>query len=196
MVLPILAYGHSILKQTCQSIDSNYPELNTLIADMWETMQHAYGCGLAAPQIGLPIRVFIVDSKSTFEKLNSVERKHYFGLDEEGIRETFINATITARSEDHWDDEEGCLSIPGITHPIQRPWSIAITYYNANFELQTRTFSGITARMIQHEYDHIEGVLWLDYLSPLSKKLYGRKLHKIMQGKIKTKYPMKFVEKS
>jgi peptide deformylase len=189
----ILAYGHNILKQKCKDIEKNYPELDKLIADMWETMQNANGCGLAAPQIGLPIRLFVVDSKTTFENLDETNRKIYFAQDDKGIRETFINAKIIELSEQLWEDEEGCLSIPNLLQPVKRPWTIIIEYYNKDFERQTRTYSGTTARMIQHEYDHTEGILYLDYLKPLTKKLMEGKLKKIIKGQIQSKYPMKFV---
>lgn len=193
MKRPILAYGHSILKQKCSDIEKDYPELDKLIADMWETMENANGCGLASPQIGLPVRLFIVDSKSTFDSLGEEDRKFYFPQDDKGIMETFINAKIIQRSEELWEDEEGCLSIPNLFYKVKRNWAITIEYYNRNFEKQIRTFSGTTARMIQHEYDHTEGILYLDYLKPLTKKLLEGKLKKIARGQIKTRYPMKFV---
>lgn len=189
----ILAYGHHILKQKCNDIEKDYPELDKLIADMWETMENANGCGLASPQIGLPIRLFIVDSKSTFDNLEEGDRKFYFPQDDKGIMETFINAKIIQRSEELWDDEEGCLSIPNLFYKVKRNWAITIEYYNRNFEKQIRTFSGTTARMIQHEYDHTEGVLYLDYLKPLTKRLMASKLQKILKGQIVPAYPMNFI---
>lgn len=188
----ILAYGHSILKQQCNYIERDYPGLDNLIIDMWETMKNANGCGLASPQIGLPVRLFIVDSKTTFDNLNEQDREIYFDNNDCGIKETFINAKIIERSGPLWEDEEGCLSIPNLLQPIKRPWAITIEYYNKDFEQQIRTFSGTTARMIQHEYDHTEGILYLDYLKPLTKEL-AAKLKKIVKGKIKTMYPMRFV---
>ncbi len=189
----ILAYGHHILKQKCNDIEKDYPELDKLIADMWETMENANGCGLASPQIGLPVRLFIVDSKSTFDNLGEEERKFYFPQDDKGIMETFINAKIIQRSEELWEDEEGCLSIPNLFYKVKRNWAITIEYYNRNFEKQIRTFSGTTARMIQHEYDHTEGVLYLDYLKPLTKRLMASKLQKILKGQIVPAYPMNFI---
>lgn len=189
----ILAYGHHILKQKCNDIEKDYPELDKLIADMWETMENANGCGLASPQIGLPIRLFIVDSKSTFDNLGEEDRKFYFPQDDKGIMETFINAKIIQRSEELWEDEEGCLSIPNLFYKVKRNWAITIEYYNRNFEKQIRTFSGTTARMIQHEYDHTEGVLYLDYLKPLTKRLMASKLQKILKGQIVPTYPMNFI---
>lgn len=193
MKRPILAYGHSLLKQKCNDIEKNYPELNKLIADMWETMKNANGCGLASPQIGLPIRLFVVDSKTTFENLDEADKEIYFDKDDKGIMETFINAKIIERSAELWEDEEGCLSIPNLSQKVKRPWTISIEYYNKDFDFQTKTFSDATARMIQHEYDHTEGILYLDYLKPLTRRLMESKLKKIAKGQIKTKYPMKFV---
>jgi len=195
MKLPILAYGHSILKQQCNDIEKNYPGLNQLISDMWETMYHANGCGLAAPQIGLPIKLFVVDSKTTFESLEAADRESYFDQEDNGITETFINARIIERSSETWEDEEGCLSIPGLAQKVKRHWTIAIAYADKNFEQQIRTFSGTTARMIQHEYDHTEGILYLDHLKPLTRKLIEGKLKKIAKGTILTKYPMKYSKK-
>lgn len=189
----ILAYGHSILKQKCNDIDKTYPELNKLIADMWETMKNANGCGLAASQLGLPIRLFVVDSKATFENLEEADRKIYFAQGDKGIMGTFINAKIIERSGHLWEDEEGCLSIPNLSKPVKRHWTITIEYYNKDFERQKQTYSGATARMIQHEYDHTEGILYLDYLKPLTKKLMEGKLKKIIKGQIQTIYLMKFV---
>ena len=189
----ILAYGHHILKQKCNDVEKDYPELDKLIDDMWETMENANGCGLASPQIGLPIRLFIVDSKSTFDNLGEEERKLYFPKNEKGIMETFINANIIQRSEELWEYEEGCLSIPNLFYKVKRNWAITIEYYNRDFEKQIRTFSGTTARMVQHEYDHTEGVLYLDYLKPLTKSLVASKLQKILKGQIVPSYPMKFI---
>src|SRR5690606_37457216 len=143
--------------------------------------------------IGLPIRLFIVDSKTTFENLDEQDQGIYFEKNDSGIKEIFINAKIIERSAELWEDEEGCLSIPNLFYKVKRNWAITIEYYNRNFEKQIRTFSGTTARMIQHEYDHTEGILYLDYLKPLTKKLLEGKLKKIARGQIKTRYPMKFV---
>lgn len=192
MKRPILAYGHSILKQPCNDIEKSYPGLEQLIADMWETMRNANGCGLAAPQVGLSIRLFIVDSRPAFDNLSEGQGS-YFAREEKGIMETFINAKITERSQALWEDEEGCLSIPGLLQRVKRHWTIKIEYYNQHFERQERSFSGATARMIQHEYDHTEGVLYLDYLKPFTKKLMAAKLQKILRGQISPEYPMKFI---
>lgn len=194
MRLSILSLGHKILKEKCENISPDYPNLNQLISDMWETMQNANGCGLAAPQIGQPIRLFIVDSKSAYENFDESEKQEYFDANDKGIMETFINAQIIERSEHCWDDNEGCLSIPDLSQSVKRPWTITIEYVTPDFIKQTRTYSGTTARMIQHEYDHTEGILYLDHLNSLTKRLMDSKLKRIIKGQIKTKYPMKFVK--
>jgi peptide deformylase len=193
MKLPILTYGHNVLREKCKEIDNSYPELNKLIDNMWETLYGATGCGLAAPQVNLSIRLFLVDSKTTFGHMDSADRQTYFEPGDTGIVETFINARITERSEETWTDEEGCLSIPTLAEEVERPWSITIEYLDRDFQPHTKTFHGATARMIQHEYDHTEGILYLDYLKPLKRKLMSGKLNKISKGIIKAKYPMKHV---
>jgi len=193
MKLPILAYGNSILRKPCKDIDSRFSGLEDLINNMWDTMRNAEGCGLAAPQIGHDVRLFIVDSKSTYDNLEEADRKDYFDKNDTGILETFINAKIIQRSEDFWEDEEGCLSIPGLSQKVKRSWSITIEFLDKDFEKQVRTYSGITARMIQHEYDHIEGILFLDYLKPLTRKLLEAKLKRISKGQVRVKYPMRFI---
>jgi peptide deformylase len=181
MKLPILRYGHAMLREKCWDIGADYPQLDLLINDLFETMKKANGCGLAASQTGLPIRLFVVDSKSTFEKLDTINRALFFPSDDHGIIETIINARIVARSTETWSDDEGCLSIPGITQPIIRPWSITIEYYNRQFIRQRSIFAGSTARMIQHEYDHTEGILITDHLKPLQKKLLEGKLSRLIR---------------
>lgn len=192
MIRPILAYGNSELRQVCKEIGKDFPGLEELICDMWETMKNANGCGLAAPQIGLPIRLFVVDSKTTFENLHEKERKAYFPEDDYGIKETFINARIIERSDELWDEDEGCLSIPDLSQRVKRPWTITIEYLDKDFRPHLKTFSGSTARMIQHEYDHTQGILYLDYLKPMTRTLMEGKLKKVIKGKIQPEYPMKF----
>lgn len=194
MRLQILSLGHQILKEKCENISPDYPNLDQLIRNMWETMQNANGCGLAAPQIGQLIRLFIIDSKSTYENLEESERQEYYDANDKGILETFINAQITERSERCWDDNEGCLSIPDLSQSVKRPWTITIEYFTLDFKKQTRIYSGTTARIIQHEYDHTEGILYLDHLKPLTKRLIESKLKRIIKGQIKTKYLMKFAK--
>lgn len=191
MTLPIIAYGQDVLRQRCKDISTDYLGLSTLIADMWETLYVAHGCGLAASQVNHPIRLFIIDSLQTYEHMNVRDRLKYFEGDT-GIKETFINAEIIDRSTSCWKEEEGCLSIPGLAEEVERAWSITIRYIDKDFNTQTKTFSASTARMIQHEYDHTEGILYLDYLKPFTRNLLKGKLKKIADGKIKVKYPMAF----
>lgn len=192
MILPILAYGHAILRQKGRPVTKDEPELDVLIDNMWETMSGANGCGLAAPQIGEPIRLFIVDSQSTFENCEPQERSLYFPAEDRGIRETFINARIINRSSETWEDEEGCLSIPHLNRKVKRSWTIEVEYMDRQFITHLKTFSGMTARMIQHEYDHTQGILYLDYLQPLTRKLMESKLRKISKGQIRANYPMRY----
>ena len=156
---------------------------------MWETLYPAEGSGLAAPQVGHAIRLFIVDSKEIFDRMKEEDRKEYFDGDE-GVKETFINAKILEYSEKMWKEDEGCLSVPGISELVERPWTIIIEYSDKDFQRHTATFSGTTARVIQHEYDHTEGKLYIDYLHPLKKRILKNKLNSIIQGQVKTRYPM------
>jgi peptide deformylase len=192
MILPIEAYGNWILRQKCEKISLKDIKLRDLIENMWETMRFANGCGLAASQIGKAIKLFIVDTKSTFEALQPEERLGYFEKNDYGIFETFINAKIVSRSSETWSDYEGCLSLPEISKEVKRSWNITIEYYDSNFEKQTRTFGGYTARVIQHEYDHTEGVLYIDRINALTKKMIDGKLKRIMKGQVETKYLMKY----
>lgn len=191
--MSILGYGHPTLRTVCKSVAPDYPHLKNLVEDMWITMHAANGCGLAASQIGKPIRLFVVDSTGTYAALNAADKKVFFAPGDEGIREVFLNATIVDRSVDQWTDDEGCLSIPGVAQPVSRPWSITIEYVNSEFEKVKARFTGITARMIQHEYDHTLGVLYLDYLQPLTRRLMSARLEKIRKGKVRVQYPMVFV---
>ncbi len=196
MELPIVAYGHPVLREKCVDVDIRYPDLYQLVQNLWYTMYGANGCGLAAPQINVPVRIFVVDSKNTYDVLEEEERELIFEGDE-GIRETFINAQIIDRSEENtWEDEEGCLSIPNLSGDVTRPWSITISYLDLYFQPQVKTFHGITARMIQHEYDHTEGILYLDYLSPRKRSSWKRRLKRISEGLEVAKYPMIFPDKT
>lgn len=190
MILSIRPYGHPILRQKCASISSDYPGLQRLIDSMWETMYNAQGCGLAAPQVGHAIRLFTVDSKTSYESYDTAERETYFAATDEGIVETFINAQIIEQSDETWEDEEGCLSIPHLSQKVKRPWRITIRYEDRHFTTRTRVFGGITARMIQHEYDHTEGVLYLDYLQPLTKRMLTAKIKQIARRQPVVNYPM------
>ncbi len=190
MILPIVPYGQSILRQKCKEIDRQYPNLDKLIDDMWETLYPADGTGLAAPQVNHSIKLFIVDSCEIYERMEPEERTEFF-VGDNGIKETFINAKIIGYSDDLWIEYEGCLSIPTLSEEVERPWTITIEYWDRNFQKQKKTYSGTTARVIQHEYDHTEGKLYLDYVNPLRRKLLGGKLTKISNGQMKTKYRMK-----
>ncbi|MGF7232824.1 peptide deformylase [Arachidicoccus sp.] len=189
MILPIIAYGAPVLRRVAKDIDKDYPQLSKLIEDMWETLQASNGVGLAAPQINKDIRLFLVDSSIIFENVEEGDEQF---PDEPGIKKVFINAKITHLEGEPWLYNEGCLSIPKIREDIMRPQSVTIEYLDENFQQQSGTFIGITARIIQHEYDHIEGKLFIDYLKPLKKKLLQRKLNDISKGNIQVDYKMLF----
>ena len=182
MVLPIYAYGHPVLKKVGEDINTDYEGLSDLLDNMWETMYHADGVGLAAPQIGRAIRIFLVDTVQTMKE----------GEEDKGIKIAFINARIVDESGEPWSYEEGCLSIPNIRGEVSRPESVTITWVDENWKEQKETFKGINARVIQHEYDHIEGHLFTEKLKPLKKKLISRKLEAIKKGNVKIHYRMKF----
>ena len=188
MILPIVAYGSPILRKVSEDITPDYPGLKQFLADMWETMYYSSGVGLAAPQVNRAIRIFTVDSAQIFENMEDGEKDEY--ADFPGVKEVFINAHITALNGEPWAYNEGCLSIPKIREDIHRPESVTLAYVNEQFEPQERTFNGITARVILHEYDHIEGKLFIDYLSPLKRKLLKSKLLDISNLKVKTDYRM------
>jgi len=189
MILPIVAYGDAVLKKKAKDIDKDYPNLNELIANMYETMYGAYGVGLAAPQIGLPIRLFLVDTDpfSEDEDLSEEERTQL-----KGFKKTFINAQILEEEGDEWAFNEGCLSIPDVREDVFRQPKIKIQYQDENFETHVEEYDGLIARVIQHEYDHIEGILFTDKLSSFKKRLIKGKLTNISKGKIKIDYKMRF----
>jgi len=190
MILPIVAYGADVLRKVAVEIEKDYPHLDKLIADMWETMYASNGVGLAAPQVNKNIRLFVMDSAQIFEHQEEEDKGKY--PDEPGVKRVFINAHIDSLDGEEWSYNEGCLSIPKIREDIMRPEQVTIEYLDENFELHTETFNGITARIIQHEYDHIEGKLFIDYLKPLKKKMLQGKLNDISKGKIKVDYKMAF----
>lgn len=197
MILPITAYGDPVLREETEEIGSDYPQLKELIANMYETMYHASGVGLAAPQVGLPIRLFVVDTVQMFEDDEEEEpkpkKKRKGAKDEEqGIIKVFINPIVIEETGKLWAYEEGCLSIPGIREDVLRPEKVTIEYQNENFELITETYDGLTARVIQHEYDHIEGILFTDKLKPLKKQLIKKKLDKVSKGEVDVAYRMNF----
>lgn len=183
MILPVYAYGQPVLRKVAQDITPDYEGLTQLIADMWETMENANGVGLAAPQIGRSIRLFIVDSAPMFEE---EER-------DQGIRKVFINAEIIEETGAMCSISEGCLSIPDVSGDVERPEQLTIRYLDENFTAHEETYTGMNARVIQHEYDHIEGILFTELLKPLRKRMIKRKMEKIKKGAIQANYRMKFV---
>jgi peptide deformylase len=189
MILPIVAFGDSILKKKGKKIDKDYPELETLIANMYETMHNAFGVGLAAPQIGASIRLFLVDT-SPFAEDESLSDEEQNEL--KNFKQTFINAEIIKEEGDDWVFNEGCLSIPNIREDVFRQPQITITFQDENFEKHTKSFDGLIARVIQHEYDHIEGVLFTDKISSFKKRLIKSKLANISKGNVEVDYKMRF----
>lgn len=189
MILPIVAYGDPVLKKKAKEITQEYPNFSVLLENMFETMYNAHGVGLAAPQIGLPIRLFLVDTSpfSDDESLSEDEVKQL-----KDFKKVFINPTILEESGEEWSFSEGCLSIPDIREDVFRKETIKIKYYDENFEEHIDTYNGLCARVIQHEYDHIEGVLFTDKLSSLKKRLLKGKLANISKGKISSEYRMRF----
>lgn len=190
MVLPIVAYGHPVLRKVAQDIDPGDPQLDKLIADMWETMYGSNGVGLAAPQVNKDIRLFIVDSQQIFNNLEPDEKQKF--PDEPGIKQVFINAHIQEINGEKWSYNEGCLSIPKIREDISRNENVTLRFVDENFKPHVETYRGITARVVLHEYDHIEGKLFIDYLSPLKRKLMKGKLDDISKGKVNVDYKMVF----
>lgn len=190
MILPIVAYGAPVLRTVCKDITPLFEGLEKLIADMWETMYASNGVGLAAPQVNKDIRLFIIDSEQIFTNQDEEDKGKY--PDEPGIRQVFINAQVKNLNGKEWLYNEGCLSIPKIREDVLRHEEVTLEYVDENFTPQIRTFNGITARIILHEYDHIEGKLFIDYLKPLKRKLLKGKLDDISKGKIKVDYKMTF----
>ncbi len=189
MILPIVAYGDPVLKKKAKEIDKDYPKLDELINNMWDTMYNAYGVGLAAPQIGLPIRMFVIDP-APFAEDEELTEKEQEQL--KNMRKVFINPQILEEDGEEWAFGEGCLSIPEVREDVFRKPEIKIEYFDENWEKHTETFDGLAARVIQHEYDHIEGILFTDKLSSLKKRLIKSKLASISKGKINVEYRMRF----
>jgi len=188
MFLPIVAYGQSILRKVGVAIDASYPQLNELIADMWETMYKSNGVGLAAPQINKSIRLFVIDTIQIVEGFDEEDKKEY--PNEKGVKKVFINAQIIEESGEEWAYNEGCLSIPKVREDVNRKKVVLIKYQDEHFVEHTESFDGITARVIQHEYDHIEGKLFIDHITPLQKRLLKKKLDDISSGKESVDYRM------
>ena len=185
MILPIYAYGQPVLKKTGVDITPDHEGLSVLIDNMWDTMYNASGVGLAAPQIGLSIRLFVIDSQQMMDE----------GKESDGVKSIFINAERIEQTGKVWPYEEGCLSIPRITGDVERQETVKIKYFDQDFKEHIETYSGLNARVIQHEYDHIEGNLFTEKLKPVKKRLIKRKLEAIRKGNIDPKYRMKFVRK-
>lgn len=190
MILPVVAYGHPTLRKTGERISPDYPDLAKLIADMWDTVYNANGVGLAAPQVNRAIRLFIVDTIQIVDGFDEEDKRKY--PNEQPIKQVFINAVKLGETGDTWPYNEGCLSIPKVREDIQRQRHVRLRYMDENFVEHERDFSGIAARVIQHEYDHIEGKLFIDYLSQLKKRLIRKKLDDISTGKVKTEYRLLF----
>jgi peptide deformylase len=189
MILPIIAYGDPVLRKKAIDVSPDYPKFNELIETMYETMYNAYGVGLAAPQIGLSIRLFIVDASPFAEDESlSVEEQNQL----KDFKCTFINAKILDETGDEWTFNEGCLSIPNIREDVIRNPKIKIQYQDENFKIHSKEFDGLLARVIQHEYDHIEGILFTDKISNFKKRLIKGKLANISKGKINIDYKMRF----
>ena len=189
MILPIIAYGDPVLRKKCTEIPGNYPKLKELIDNMWDTMYNAYGVGLAAPQIGLPVRLFVIDPApfAEDENLDTAEVKVLSNL-----KKVFINPKILGEEGEEWAFNEGCLSIPDVREDFFRKPVITIEYQDEDFNTHTETFDGLAARVIQHEYDHIEGILFTDKLSSLKKRLIKGRLSNISKGKVEADYRMRF----
>ena len=182
MILPIVSYGSPVLRKKCEAISSNYENLDILLADMWETMYNASGVGLAAPQINKSIRLFIVDSSPFYD---DDDKKH-------SLKKVFINAEILTEEGEEWVFNEGCLSIPGVREDVVRKSNITIKYQNENFVTITEKFDGVNARVIQHEYDHINGILFTDKVSTLKKRMIKGKLNDVTKGITPTDYRIKY----
>lgn len=190
MILPIVAYGHPVLREVAKPISPEYPQLDKLIGDMWETMYGSNGVGLAAPQVNRAIRLFVIDSTQIFENMDEDEKDDY--PDGPGVKQVFINARIVSLNGEEWAYNEGCLSIPKIREDISRNEEVVLEYQDEEFNTFTKTFNGITARVILHEYDHIEGKLFIDRISLLKRKLIRGKLDDISRGKVRVDYRMMF----
>lgn len=188
MILPIVAYGSPILRKVATDIAKDYSGLAVLIADMWETMYASNGVGLAAPQINRDIRLFVIDSQQILESMEQEEKALF--PDDHGYKGVFINAYIQSTTGASWPYNEGCLSIPKIREDVMRPETVTLSFMDENFTPHTKIFTGITARVILHEYDHTEGKLFIDYLSPLKRRLLKGKLEDISKGKMRVDYRM------
>lgn len=191
MILPIVGYGDPVLRKVGVEISPEYPELKSVIANMYDTMYNACGVGLAAPQVGLAIRMFIVDTEP-FSEGDDLSQEEATQL--KGFKKTFINAKIVKEEGELWGFNEGCLSIPDVREDVYRHEKITIEYFDENFDKKVEVYDGLIARVIQHEYDHIEGILFTDKISSLKKQLIKKKLQNIMEGKARPDYRMRFAK--
>lgn len=192
MIIPIFGYGEPVLRQVGEEISADYPNLSAIITNMYDTMYNAYGVGLAAPQVGFAIRLFIIDT-TPFSDSDNLTKEEQDQL--KNFKQTFINAKMLTEDGDEWSFNEGCLSIPDVREDVYRNERITIEYYDEDFNKKSEVFDGLIARVIQHEYDHIEGVLFTDKISMLKKTLIKKKLQNIMDGKAFPDYRMKFANK-
>lgn len=192
MIIPIYGYGEPVLRKVAVPIAADYPNLSDIISNMYETMYNAYGVGLAAPQVGMAIRLFVIDTNpfSDDKDLSNEEREQL-----KNFKKTFINAKILKEEGNEWGFNEGCLSIPDVREEVYRKERITIEYCEEDFVMKTEVYDGLIARVIQHEYDHIEGILFTDKISSLKKTLIKKKLQNIMDGKAFPDYRMKFANK-
>jgi peptide deformylase len=192
MIVPIVGYGDPVLRKVGEEISPDYPNLKGIIDNMYDTMYNAYGVGLAAPQIGLAIRLFVIDTEpfSDSEDLSKEEQQQL-----KGFKQTFINAKVLKEEGEEWGFNEGCLSIPDVREDVYRNEKITLEYYDENFNKKTEVYDGLIARVIQHEYDHIEGILFTDLISTLKRTLIKKKLQNIMDGKARPDYKMRFCNK-
>ncbi len=189
MILPIIAYGDPVLRKMGKEITEDYPDLDKLIINMWDTMYEAYGVGLAAPQVNYSIRLFIIDTSPFAEDENlSVAEKEVLS----NLKKVFINPKVIAEEGEEWAFNEGCLSIPEVREDVFRKPKITIEYMDEDFNMLRETYEGMAARVIQHEYDHIDGILFTDKLSSLKKRLIKGKLNDISKGKVDVDYRMRF----
>ena len=191
MILPIVAYGHSVLRDECHEIEEGI-NIDELISNMFETMYGSQGVGLAGPQIGESLRIFIVDASPFYEDESKDKEKAKKLAELKDFKKVFINPIIEEEFGNEWSFSEGCLSIPGIREDVERKNTIKISYFDEKWNYIEETFNGIPARIIQHEYDHIEGILFTDHLNPLKRRLLKRKLNDISKGKVDVDYKMKF----
>ncbi len=192
MILPIIGYGDPVLRKVAENVTAEFPDLKETIVNMYETMYNANGVGLAAPQVGKALRIFVIDTTpfSDDEDLDSAEQNQL-----NGFKRTFINAKMIKEEGEEWAFNEGCLSIPDVREDVYRNPTITIEYCEEDFVMKTEVFDGLIARVIQHEYDHIEGILFTDKISSLKKRLIQKKLKNIIEGKTFQEYRMKFFGK-